>query len=479
MYRTLRALTVLVALACLIAVAASAESTARVVRLSVVEGAVQIDRATGQGFEKAFLNMPIAQGMQVRTGADGRAEVEFEDGSTVRLTPNTAVQFTDLGLRDSGAKVSTTDLSQGMAYFEILGEKGDEFLVTFSRQKISLTRAAHFRVDVQNGSGEVAVFDGKVQVDGPQGAVEVAKKQTATFDLGTDKYELAKKVVPDGYDQWDKQQSQYSQRRTMASSYHSPYAYGWSDLAYYGSFSNLAGYGSCWQPYFTGASWSPFMDGAWVYYPSFGYTWVSAYPWGWMPYHYGSWMYAGGSGWCWLPSYNSMMAYGPVFNAVPVVGPRRPPRFTPPRPPVIHNTGVVAVGRGPSYSAPMPGTHRVVIRGGDAGLGIPRSHDNLGKINRTFLSKGTATVPVPRTAVVVPVPSGAETMARPGMTRGNQGGAAMPHTGIQHTSPRSAEGPRMSSPRMNSGPRMSSPPPSRGSSPPARSSPSTSSSPRR
>ena len=77
MHRTLRALISLAALIFALALAASANSRVRIVRLSTVEGTVQIDRATGQGFEKAFLNMPITQGVKLRTTADGLAEFEF------------------------------------------------------------------------------------------------------------------------------------------------------------------------------------------------------------------------------------------------------------------------------------------------------------------------------------------------------------------------------------------------------------------
>jgi hypothetical protein len=37
---------------------AFADSQARVVRLSEVQGEVQVDRNTGRGFEKTFLNLP-------------------------------------------------------------------------------------------------------------------------------------------------------------------------------------------------------------------------------------------------------------------------------------------------------------------------------------------------------------------------------------------------------------------------------------
>src|SRR2546425_4218298 len=60
---------------------ASAESKARIVRLSEVQGRVQMDRGTGDGFDKTFLNMPVVEGSRLKTGDDGRAEVEFEDGS--------------------------------------------------------------------------------------------------------------------------------------------------------------------------------------------------------------------------------------------------------------------------------------------------------------------------------------------------------------------------------------------------------------
>ena len=79
---------------------ALAESQARIVRLSDVQGSVQIDKNTGLGFENAFVNLPITQGVHLKTGATGRAEVEFEDGSSMRLTPNTTVEFSKLGLTD-------------------------------------------------------------------------------------------------------------------------------------------------------------------------------------------------------------------------------------------------------------------------------------------------------------------------------------------------------------------------------------------
>src|SRR5216684_8636774 len=102
------------ALVCaLLALPAAADSQARIVRLSDVQGTVQINKNAGLGFERAFANLPITQGTQLRTRENGRAEIEFEDGSTLRVTPNTAVQFSQLGLSDAGKRISTLDLVEG------------------------------------------------------------------------------------------------------------------------------------------------------------------------------------------------------------------------------------------------------------------------------------------------------------------------------------------------------------------------------
>ena len=105
---------------------------------------MQIDRATGEGFEKAFDNLPVTQGAKMKTRADGRAEVEFEDGSTVRLAPLSVVEFSTLSLRDSGVKVSTVDVKHGIAYVNFAGKKDDEFTLNFDKEHIAVADSAHF-----------------------------------------------------------------------------------------------------------------------------------------------------------------------------------------------------------------------------------------------------------------------------------------------------------------------------------------------
>ena len=364
-----------------------ADSQARVVRLSDVQGDVQIDRNAGQGLEKAFLNLPITQGVKLKVGKDGRAEVEFEDGSTLRVTPNTVIDFPQLSLHDSGTKVSAIHLQEGAAYVNFAGAKDHEFTLAFGHEKLSLAHSAHLRVEMAATVASVAVFNGDVQVEGDSGTVAVSKNHTASFDLGDgDRSTLAKNLEPDPYDAWDKQQDQYHQQYAKSGSYtsYSPYAYGTTDLNYYGSFFNAPGYGMLWQPYFAGAGWDPFMNGAWAYSPGFGYGWVSGYPWGWTPYHYGSWVYLPTNGWAWQPG-----GSWAGWSQPRIIHP--PSNFLLPRPPSNDGHGTIVVNRGLPPIQPGRSSNRLGISNNSAGLGIPRGGvKNLDQLSRTVQQRGFA-----------------------------------------------------------------------------------------
>ena len=379
-------LMIVAALAAFFVVSASAESKARIVRLSDVQGTVKIDRAAGQGYEKAFLNLPLIQGSKLRTGSDGRAEVEFEDGSALRLVQDSEIEFPRLALGDNGQKLTTVKLISGVMYLNAGGGKGDQIEFNFGRESVTLTEAAHFRVAFGDTDAVLAVFKGKVSGTGPSGQFEVAEKHTARFDLAdNDKIEMAKNFEQDPNDAWDKQQSEYHDRYAKNSSYNmsSPYGYGVSDLNYYGNYTMIPGYGWGWQPFLVDAGWNPFMNGAWAFYPGVGYMWVSGYPWGWMPFYYGNWGFAPGFGWFWQPGYwNTWVPVPTVVNP--------PVRTAVPTPPA-RGTGIVMVGQGLSANPAKP-VSRLTVSPGSAGLGVPRG--SVRDFARVSREASTSTRPV-------------------------------------------------------------------------------------
>ena len=344
--RTGNALSAILAIVFVLAsIGAQAESHVRIIRLSYIDGNVEMDRATGQGMEKAILNTPVTEGVRLATGNDGLAEVEFENNSTIRLGENSEIQFTKLLIDDRGAKVNEVALLKGTAYVDTKGSKEDMYRATVGNSVFVVHRDTQLRLDENDGNAKASVLKGEVELQTPQSEVRVGKKETLTVDPNSASgYEIAKGVDAQPLDRWNYERSAYQQ----SYSYNNPgvssglNGYGYADLNYYGGWSNLPGVGYGWQPYGVSnwGGWNPYLAGAWAFYPGFGYTWASAYPWGWLPYHYGSWTYLGGSGWFWLPGggnfYRNNGWYASGFQSAPVVhgpagwvAPARPPALGP------------------------------------------------------------------------------------------------------------------------------------------------------
>ncbi len=362
----------------------SANSKVRIVRLSEVKGAVQMDRKTGKGFEAAMANLPVVEGSKLRTG-DGVAEVEFEDNSTVRLGLNSEIEFPKLELLPSGAKSSSIIVLQGTVYVSLINTKGNEFSVKFGQQTVSLPPDSHVRLQLTPTEANLAVLHGEALVQEASGPATVGKNKTMTFNLAAENPPvIAKSVVEQPLDKWDSDAVQYHKSYANASSFgNSPYSYGINDMNYYGGFVNGCG-GSMWRPYFTSASWDPFGSGAWAYYPSAGYSWVSPYPWGWTPYHYGSWSFCQGVGWGWQPGGAWMGLANNSFLGQPgqqgfqnsFAGSRPHP---PIRPPSANESSLVAVNLKSMPASGLGPKDTFVFRNNSAGLGVPRG--SLGKLN--------------------------------------------------------------------------------------------------
>ncbi len=374
-----------------------ADSYIRIVRLSDMSGDVQIDRNSGHGFEKAIMNMPITQGVRLRTGSNGRAEVEFENGSVVRLVGNSTIGFTALSLRGQGQRVSEIQIGEGTVYVDYRHKGDDDFKVMMGSEGVELNnKDARFRVQLEGGQAQLAVFKGELQVQGTPELAKVKKNETLRFDLNNNSnVELAKNIMPLGSDDYNQQREQYLQ---MASnkSYGSPYAYGYSDLNRYGSFFNLPGYGMVWQPIGMSMAWDPYSNGYWSMYPGYGYMWVSGYPWGWMPYRYGNWAFASGAGWVWVPGgWNQWNTGINVYNA--------PTTWRAPVVPATGSGGTVIVGH--PLPPPMRNVHPTNVGPWRPG----RAYVDDGARVRTNAPVNAAT-PAPATSATTTTPAAPATV---------------------------------------------------------------------
>lgn len=286
------------------------DSHARIVRLSFAEGTVTVQRSDVPDWSEAPVNTPLQEGFKLSTAENSFAEVEFENGSTLRLGQLSLLEFSQLALQPSGGKINRLALLQGYATVHALPEGGDDvYEVNTPQGRISARGKSLFRVDLDENLGRVEVFKGKVDVASNLGAWSLALNDVLELRPGADEpSSLTQGITQDAWDEWV---SERESRAAMASSGGAPsprmysndvpdLLYGWDDLSNYGMWSNLQGLGYGWVPA-VGAGWSPYSLGRWCWYPGFGWTWISSEPWGWLPFHYGGWEYLAGIGWAWFP----------------------------------------------------------------------------------------------------------------------------------------------------------------------------------
>ncbi len=277
-------------------------SHARIVRLSLVEGDVQIARPEDEGWEQAISNLPLRQGDSLATFR-GRAEIEFESGATARLAENTRLQFTELALADGG-RITRITLSQGTAVFYANLDKRDVFAVISPGVTVNIPDKARFRMDVRDDHTNVAVTRGDVRVESAAGEYKLSKNDGLVFYVAGRNIQLGRIGEPDEFDRWvnDREDSINTARASSLRSVNAPFRYGLSDLSYHGNWIYVASYGYAWQPTVYDLNWSPYVHGRWVFLRHHGWTWVSYEPWGWVPYHYGRWAHTQ-FGWVWVPGY--------------------------------------------------------------------------------------------------------------------------------------------------------------------------------
>jgi hypothetical protein len=70
--------------------------TGRAARLSTVDGQVQVAQGGQMLADHAVANTPLFEGTELTTGNDGRAEVQFDDGSVARIAPDSSLTISVL-----------------------------------------------------------------------------------------------------------------------------------------------------------------------------------------------------------------------------------------------------------------------------------------------------------------------------------------------------------------------------------------------
>jgi len=285
------------------------DAASRAVRLSYVDGKVQLAQGSQLLADPALQNTPLFEGTQVLTSEEGRAELEFDDGSVVRLSPNSSLTLTVL--RGEGSSGETEiELAGGLGYFELQGGgQGGQIRVRFGDSVVTASGFTVLRVNLDNPPGELAVFSGNAHLERAGGAaLELHGGQSAIASSSDpSQYILSESIEPNSWDTWNSDRDQElttvaTARTGAANSLPESKNPAWNDLDASGNWYNVPGQGSVWSPYAAASpGWDPYGNGYWMWTPRFGYIWVSGESWGYLPFQCGAWNYFNDFGWGWAP----------------------------------------------------------------------------------------------------------------------------------------------------------------------------------
>ncbi len=296
----------------------------RYVRLRSVEGDVSIHPSDGQRPTEATMNTPLMDGDEIETG-DGRAELSFRNGITVRIGDYSALRL------ESTYSPMTIELVQGTVFVDshLIDRFSDELAVRAGNAEVLLLDEGNIRVDLgEEGAIRVTTIEGQAEVQANGRRVLVNSGERTYIDPGNDPEEPETfRGSNDELDEWNESRMEYYADGDLGGGSYDDYVdediyYDAYDLGGYGDWRDSGSYGYVWVPHVE-YGWRPYYDGRWSYGNN-SWFWISNEPWGWAPYHYGRWNWSFQFGWYWIPgnvfapSWVSWYSYGDYVGWCPL-----------------------------------------------------------------------------------------------------------------------------------------------------------------
>jgi hypothetical protein len=277
-----------------------------VARVSLINGDVTVRRGDSGEWVAGVVNAPLLTDDRIATGANSRAEVQFDSSNVLRIGGNAEVRLAQL---ESG--IYHLEIAKGTVTYRILHASTANAELDTPSISVRPAREGSYRITVNEaGETEITARAGDVEVFTPRGSQWVYNGQTmlARGSTSDPEFQMVTALSFDDWDRWNDTRDRGLLQSTSAQ-YVPQGVYGTEDLDNSGTWANVAPYGNVWHPTVVAAGWSPYRNGRWVWEDWYGWVWVSYDSWGWAPYHYGRWFLDAGYGWCWYPGAFGMRHY--------------------------------------------------------------------------------------------------------------------------------------------------------------------------
>ncbi|MCC5813283.1 MAG: lipoprotein LipL45 [Leptospira sp.] len=114
--------------------------------------------------EKAKLGVAVKTGDRIETGTNGKVDLQFESGSSIRIAPSTVLDFAKLSMNSDGGSDSKLSLASGKVFADVKKARKTDGFSVVTPTAIAGVRGTSFIVnaDGKTGKSTVRVLEGAV-----------------------------------------------------------------------------------------------------------------------------------------------------------------------------------------------------------------------------------------------------------------------------------------------------------------------------
>ena len=318
--------------------------------VSLVEGDAFVLQSDADESIRARVNLPITPGDTLITGNEGRCELQFDNGTVMRLDTDSRLKVHVLQAESltTNWKITSLELLSGRLFSMNNIYNREMFQVATSVAAIKMNKHSTSTISIEEGNTHVAVERGNV------GVLYGNEKKSLRKDLVragkryviTGEHKLIPSDMRPGSDfqLWNQYMNTHFKELHRGISkipkpiYKFPpgvvkFAEKWSSMFGEWVYNDLFGY--VWKPYdesFQYPDKRPFFNADHVRVKDELYL-VPQQPWGWIPAHLGNWVWMKKNGWVWIPGtafkggmygadwlWNQMSGYRPYLFWVTLSG---------------------------------------------------------------------------------------------------------------------------------------------------------------
>jgi len=271
--------------------------------------------------EAAVLNLPLGPGDTITTSDARRCEIQFDNGTIVRLDYDTELKIETIMAKSLSTRQSLSNLvlaKGGICVMYKQYNSKEIFQVVTGNSSIKLKHNTVAMVGVgKDRSTGIQVKYGTAHVlygSDPQNLKEQTVGKYEKLAISPDnKFAFQPYIEDTDFETWNKAVNEDFEALHEGISPLPKPIQRLSPAVYYFAqrYGNLNGewlydqmYGYVWRPFINQQmypwGWQPYIFGHWTSYGRQMY-WVPDEPWGWVPYHLGVWQWDTKKGWFWIP----------------------------------------------------------------------------------------------------------------------------------------------------------------------------------